>query len=184
MLDLQANSLEDENVKLAITDGKNRVSSMATIHQMLYQEEDAGNIFFKEYINKLVNQIMSTFSHLHRTKINIDIPEDTKFNIDTSIPLGLIVTELFTNALKYGVADRKTGCIDLIIRPLGDNNYTLKIKDNGPGLPEGYQSRKSKSLGLRLVKNLSKQIKGNLICANNDGAEFSISFKGESFNIT
>ena len=182
LLDLQSHSIKDIYVKEAINDGKNRVSSMATIHQMLYQNDDAGNISFDEYIHKLTQQILSTHSHAKNIDLDIQIPKDLKFDIDTSIPLGLIVTELFTNSLKHGT-DSKTGCISITLKHQNENNHTLQIKDNGLGLPEGFEIKKSKSLGLRLVKNLCKQIKGEFSIKNNNGAEFMINFRGTLFNL-
>jgi two-component sensor histidine kinase/Tfp pilus assembly protein PilF len=183
LLDLQSNSINDIHIKDAINDGKNRVSSMATIHQMLYQNDDAGNISFDEYIRKLIQQIMSTHSHAKDIDLTIQIPKDLKFDIDTSIPLGLIVTELFTNALKYGTNTSSPGAITILLQHIEEKNYQLTIKDNGKGLPDHFKIITSKSLGLRLVKNLSKQIKGEFIHQNNDGAEFIIKFMGTSFSV-
>ncbi|UTW67764.1 tetratricopeptide repeat protein [bacterium SCSIO 12643] len=182
LLDLQSNSIKDAYVKEAINDGKNRVNSMATIHQMLYQNDDAGNISFEEYIRKLTQQILSTHSHAKNIDLDIQIPKDLKFDIDTSIPLGLIVTELFTNSLKYGT-DSKNGRISITLKHQNNDHYTLLIKDNGSGLPEGFEIKKSKSLGLRLVKNLCKQIKGEFLIQNDHGAEFMINFRGTFFNL-
>ena len=182
LLDLQSNSINDSYVKEAINDGKNRVNSMATIHQMLYQNDDAGNISFDEYIRKLIQQIMSTHNHAKNIALHIEIPKGLKFDIDTSIPLGLIVTELFTNSLKYGT-DANTGSISIRLKQVKGTDYTLLINDNGPGLPEGFDIKKSKSLGLRLVKNLCKQIKGEFLTENNNGTQFMINFRGTFFNL-
>jgi len=182
LLDLQSNSINDSYVKEAINDGKNRVNSMATIHQMLYQNDDAGNISFDEYIRKLIQQIMSTHNHAKNIALHIEIPKGLKFDIDTSIPLGLIVTELFTNSLKYGT-DANTGSISIRLKQVKGTDYVLLINDNGPGLPEGFDIKKSKSLGLRLVKNLCKQIKGEFLTENNNGTQFMINFRGTFFNL-
>ncbi|MGB1004311.1 MAG: tetratricopeptide repeat-containing sensor histidine kinase [Salibacteraceae bacterium] len=183
LLDLQYNSITDDQVKLAINDGKNRVNSMAMIHQMLYQNEDAGNIYFKDYIHKLTHQIRSSFSESEKVKINIEIPDKLKFDIDTSIPLGLIITELFTNSLKYGVQDVLDPVIYITLTPIQHEEYQLTISDNGKGMPSEFEIKKSKSLGLKLVTNLSKQLNGKLAFRNNHGAEFIVSFRGKSFTI-
>ena len=183
LLDLQSNTITDKQVKLAINDGKNRVNSMAMIHQMLYQNEDAGNIYFKDYIHKLTHQIRSSFNGSEQVKIILNIPEELKFNIDTSIPLGLIITELFTNSLKYGINAVPNSIIKLELTPIENDDYLLTISDNGAGMPEGFIINKSKSLGLKLVTNLSKQLQGKVTYQLNNGAEFNITFKGKSFTI-
>jgi two-component sensor histidine kinase/tetratricopeptide (TPR) repeat protein len=183
LLDLQSHSITDEQVKLAINDGKNRVNSMAMIHQMLYQNEDAGNIYFKDYIHKLTHQIRSSFSGSEKVKIELNIPDTLKFDIDTSIPLGLMITELFTNSLKYGVVSVSKPLISLKLTPFKNDEYLLTISDNGPGMPVDFSIKKSNSLGLKLVTNLSKQLQGKLSYQLNNGAEFNITFKGKSFTI-
>ncbi len=87
LLDLQSHSIDDPKVRLAIADGKNRINSMSMIHQMLYQNEDAGNIEFKEYIHQLILQIRSTFSEASSTEIDLHIPIRIQFDMDTSIPV-------------------------------------------------------------------------------------------------
>jgi two-component sensor histidine kinase len=183
LLDLQSHGTSDQKIKLAINDGKNRVKSMSMIHTMLYQNDDAGNISFHEYVQKLVTHIESTHTSLNEVKVQLDIPADLKFDIDTSVPLGLIITELFTNALKYGVKELAKGTVLLSISPKGDNQYEMIICDNGPGLPEGLDSNKSRSLGLKIVPALCQQINGSIEMNNNNGAEFIIQFKGKSFSV-
>lgn len=183
LLDLQSNSIDDPKVKLAITDGKNRINSMSMIHQMLYQNDDAGNIQFKEYLNKLILQIKSTFSNATDTEVVLRVPDDLRFDIDTSIPLGLIITELITNAFKYAFTDQNSKTILVNLESLGSSQFQLKISDNGIGVPKDFDISKSKSLGLRLVRNLSKQIKGSVEMESQTGTTFVISFRGETFKL-
>tara|TARA_R110002050_G_scaffold195593_2_gene330492 strand:+ start:34023 stop:36125 length:2103 start_codon:yes stop_codon:yes gene_type:complete len=183
LLDLQAHSIKDEQVKLALKDGKNRVNSMAMIHTMLYQNNDSGNISFSEYLNKLIRQISSTYANSDNVEMKVDVPAHLKFNLDTSIPLGLLITELFTNAIKYGIKDLENPIIKVSLMEGENSEYTLVISDNGPGLPEEFDIRKTNSLGLKLVTNLSQQLQGNLSIANVPGAEFTVRFKGKSFTI-
>mgnify|MGYP000585215787 CR=1 FL=1 len=183
LLDLQSHSIDDPGVKLAITDGKNRINSMSMIHQMLYQNDDAGNIQFKDYLHQLILQIKSTFTNASDTEIILNVPEGLQFDMDTSIPLGLIINEIITNAFKYAFTNHPSKIIRVEVISLGSNQFQLKISDNGVGFPENFDITKSKSLGLRLVKNLSKQLKGNLEIESENGTTFIIHFKGKTFKL-
>ena len=183
LLDLQAYNIPNPEIKAAINDGKNRVNSMATLHTMLYQNDDLGNVSFEEYLSKLVAQIKNTFSITQNYEVIIAVPSDIKFDLDTSIPLGLIVTELFTNALKYAITDEKKAVIELKVEKINADEYTLTIRDNGPGLPAGFDSKKTGTLGLKLVPNLCRQVQGSLKMMNDNGAVYIIRFKGKSFDV-
>jgi two-component sensor histidine kinase len=181
LLDLQSSTIENKQVKLAIDEGKNRLNSMALIHTMLYQNDDAGNIFFVEYVTKLVDKIKTTFSDYNNVEVKVNIPSDLKFDIDTSVPMGLIITELFTNAMKYGTKNTSKPVIVVSILAIKSDQYRLTISDNGEGLPDGFDLNKLNSLGLMLVENLSDQLSGGIDFRNNKGAEFNVSFKGKAF---
>jgi two-component sensor histidine kinase len=96
-------------------------------------------------------------------------------DIDRAIPCGLIVNELLSNSLKYAFVDRPSGTITISLHQLG-SDYLLQIRDNGIGLPEDFNIRRSPSLGLRLVDRLVKQLRGHLEIGYDRGAVFSILF--------
>ena len=97
-------------------------------------------------------------------------------DIDTAIPIGLILNELFTNSFKYAFSPQKENKLTIQLIQ-GEKEQKLIIKDNGSGIKDDIDLNKVKSIGLRLVKNLSKQLHGSLAYVFNDGAQFSITFK-------
>ncbi|WP_412986979.1 histidine kinase dimerization/phosphoacceptor domain -containing protein [Pontimicrobium sp. IMCC45349] len=174
LLELQTKGIEDEQALKLAEEGKSRVKSMALIHQKLYQNEDL-LIEFDAYVKSLVKDISMMYGKDKKPKININVP-NYKFDIDTAIPLGLIINELITNAYKYGFNSEKQ-TLDIILTKEKNQNYILKVKDNGKGLPESFDFSKAKSLGLRLVRRLSKQLHGVTTYFYDNGANFSVTFK-------
>ncbi|MGB0523331.1 MAG: tetratricopeptide repeat-containing sensor histidine kinase [Flammeovirgaceae bacterium] len=175
LLNLQTKSTEDEAALAAMTDGQNRVKAMALIHQGLYQNEDMATIKFREYAEQLFHQLSSIYANGNDVSCQVDAP-DIELDIDTAVPLGLILNELVTNAFKYAFTDIEQGKIELALAQ-DDHSFELTVRDNGKGLPENFNWKKSKSIGLRLVRRLSKQLYGSFSYEFQDGAYFSIKFQ-------
>jgi two-component sensor histidine kinase len=175
LLELQTKNIEDEKALELANDGKNRVKSMALIHQKLYQNEDS-LINFDEYIRQLVKELTSLYATNLDIKTNINT-EDISFDVDTAIPLGLIINELITNAYKYAFSNEHENVLTISINKENDNFYKLVVSDNGPGLKNDFNYKKAKSLGLRLVNRLVRQLQGTLNLNNTKGANFEILFK-------
>lgn len=175
LLELQTKGIEDEKALNLANEGKNRVKSMALIHQKLYQN-DTGLIDFDEYINVLVKELSYMYASEKKVQTNINT-KNMQFDIDTAIPLGLIVNELITNAYKYAFDATKENKLDISINKLNEEEYKLVVADNGKGIDDSIDLAKVKSLGLRLVKRLTKQLQGKFIVNNAKGAIFEITFK-------
>jgi two-component sensor histidine kinase len=173
LLELQTNDIEDKKALQLIEDGQNRLRSMAIIHQKLYQNKD-GLIDFNDYITLLVKELTSLYPSDKKIEIHIDINK-IFFDIDTAIPLGLIINELVTNAYKYAFKEEE-GKLNISIDKSAED-YTLKVYDNGTGLKTKTNFDSIKTTGLRLVKRLVKQIHGNIEYKNRSGAYFVITFK-------
>lgn len=176
LLDLQNKGIDDLKASAAIEDGQSRIKSMALIHHKLYQNEDIVSINFKEYTQQLLNQILSIATNISPKQI-INIPENMEFDIDTAIPLGLILNELLTNACKYAFKGTDSDKIEISLTKNTIGDYQLEVKDNGAGLPADFEFKKSRSLGLRLVRRLSKQLFGSADYSNQNGAHFVVTFK-------
>lgn len=183
LLDLQSSQIEDASALTAIEDGQSRVRSMALIHHKLYQNEDMAVVNFYDYVTQLLSQIMSTLLQ-NKPEIKILVPEDTSFDIDTAIPLGLILNELLTNACKYAFNETESPIMWIELTTLEKGHYQLAIRDNGPGMPAAFNIKKAKSLGLRLVRRLSKQLQGKASYENQEGACFLITFKDTTLRKT
>lgn len=161
IFELQVTKSDDAKVKEIIEEGQNRVKTMGLIHQQLYQNEDLGTIDFQEYLDKLVNDIAIAYNKPGR-KIEIEVyANKLSFDVNTSISLGLIINELVTNTFKHGVKGMISGKIFVGIKNLKEDEYELTVKDNGKGLSEGFNPHLHKSLGLRLVEGLSRQLDGS-----------------------
>jgi len=174
LLELQTKGIEDEKALSLAKEGQGRVRSMALIHQKLYQNDDL-LINFSEYIQSLVSEINSVYSTTKiKTIYNID--SDFTLDIDTAIPLGLIINELITNSFKYAFKQEKLNQLNIQLIREGDRNLII-IKDNGPGMKDRIKVKSVKSIGLKLVRNLVKQLHGRVEYSNNDGASFTIYFK-------
>lgn len=182
ILELQAVKFDDENIKVVMEEGQSRVRSMALIHQQLYQSEDLGQINFEEYLVKLVNDIVVAFNNENlkiETEINVN---NLSFDVNVAVPLGLIINELVTNALKHGFEGRSEGKILISINQEENDEFLLLVHDNGNGLPKNFNADELNSLGLRLVRGLSRQLGGDYSFSNGNGTNFQIRFKNTEIN--
>ena len=175
LLELQSKGIEDEKALALANEGKNRVKSMALIHQKLYQDK-SGLVNFDEYIQLLVKELGSLYRSKNKIKTNIS-SKNMKFDVDTAIPLGLIINELITNSYKYAFGESKENELLISINKEVNEDFKLVIEDNGPGISEDFDIKKAKSLGLRLVNRLVKQLHGKLNVTNKNGTRFEIFFK-------
>lgn len=174
LLELQSAGIEDETALRITEEGKNRINSMALIHKKLYQNDDL-IMYFDEYIDKLSQDLFFSYGKDKTAKLELNIPH-IAFDLDTAIPLGLILNELITNALKYGM-DNKKPLLSISITQKDSTIFELKVQDNGKGIAENMDVLNMKSLGLQLVTGLSKQLQGEMACSNDNGALFTVTFK-------
>jgi two-component sensor histidine kinase len=179
LLSLQSGQSQSEELKGIMREGQSRVKSMALIHQMLYQHDNLSAIPFQDYLEALTRELKSTYGR-QAAHVQLDIrAQDAKLDVDTAIPLGLIVNELVTNAYKYafeGIGDR----ISIQLQQVGAGQFELDVRDNGKGLPKDFELGKSQSLGLRLVQLLCRQIRAELTVESAGGAHFRMTFKADN----
>ncbi len=172
LLTLQSRSITDESAIAAINDGKARVRSMALIHQNLYNRENLTGISVRQYVQKLCNEIFNTYNiQSERITLELDIQE-LELDVDTVVPLGLIINELLTNSLKYAFPNEENGKITI---KLSEKNQKLEFEllDNGIGMDE-EMFRSSGSFGNRLVRILAEQLEGKILLSNNNGTRIKI----------
>ncbi len=144
-----------------LKESEGRVKSMAMVHEKLYQSSTFTDINFKQYIEKLVYDILYNYKIPTGTIKTDMIIENINLNIDTAIPLGLIVNELVTNNVKHAFPQSE-GTITIKLKSLNEQ-MELTIADNGIGLPKGMDIENTKTLGLKLVKSLVNQLEVDLI---------------------
>ncbi|MBD0333106.1 MAG: hypothetical protein ICV66_10655, partial [Chitinophagaceae bacterium] len=176
LLELQSKSLDDGTAKDALMEGRNRVRSIALIHQNLYQFENLSIIELNKFVKDLCRQVESVFKRQQPVTVTIIVPQ-LHLDIDSAVPLGLILNELLTNSFKYGFSDDCAGEINLEISALAEGKYELVYSDSGPGLPPDFDVPRATTLGLQLINDLSRQIGGNVKYAYADSrAVFTINF--------
>lgn len=175
MLQLQADKMDDSRVDQVMQEGQERIKSMAIIHQRFYEGEEIRDISFGEYLQELTEEISLTYGSEQLIQLNIEDNKE-RFNIDTSIPLGIIVNELISNAYKHAFSVKKQGEITIQLLQKAGGLCSLIIKDNGKGLPKNFNIEETQSMGLKLVRILIKQMHGELEYSNNEGAQFIITF--------
>jgi len=163
LLSLQARAISDEKISGIIKSSQNRVVSMAMVHEMLYKRDDyLSKIELRSYVQELCDYLVrSVRGSNDRVKVQLEI-EDLNLSIDTVIPLGLIINETITNALKYGITEDYKGKILVSVKRIGENRYEMYLGDNGIGYPEDVNPKTSNSLGLKLIYNLSRQLRGSI----------------------
>lgn len=176
LLDLQSQQIEELAMLEVFRESQNRVKSMALVHEKLYQSKNFARINFAEYTESLVSYLFKAYELTPGQVIfNLDI-EETHLNIDTAIPCGLIINELVSNALKYAFPDNRSGTISISLHSDEEKHLTLSIKDDGVGIPKNFNVNSVQSLGLQLVKVLTKQLKGQIKIEHNQGSQFLIRF--------
>ena len=175
LLDLQSGYVKDEDARRMFHESRNRVKSMALIHERLYQAEDLAQVDFGEYAQGLVESLFRSY-RVDTADITLTVNvEDVLLNVETAIPCGLIVNELVSNALKYGFPDGRSGEIWVELFS-DDGEFTLAVRDNGIGIRPELDLRRTKSLGLKLVTTLTRQLRGSLELDRDGGTEFRITF--------
>ncbi|MBI5679893.1 MAG: PAS domain S-box protein [Methanobacterium sp.] len=176
LLNLQSDYIRDKEDLELFRESQTRAKTMALIHERLYQSRDLKNIDFGEYMHTLINDLFNTYSvDPGLVKLNMSL-ENVMLDINTSIPLGLIVNELVSNSMKYAFPDGRKGIIKINFES-GKDQYVLCVSDNGVGLPEGIDFKNTDSLGLQLVNSLTNQIEGEIELDKSHGTEFKITFK-------
>lgn len=177
LLNIQSSHIKDENVLASIHEGQSRVQAMSLIHQNLYQSDHLNNVDIENYLGQLVAYISSMYASPDKS-ISAEITANgLHFDIDTAIPLGLIVNELVSNSYKYAFKDQMYGVIKVIVEQQSEMDFELRVADNGIGIGENIISKDSNSLGLKLVKILSRQLRGSFSSKNQNGSVFIVNFK-------
>jgi len=174
LIALQSAKLEDGASKEAMLASQNRVQSMGIIHQKLYQGENLGSIEMKDYFINLGEGVLDTFNAEEKVKIECAM-DDLNLDIDTAVPIGLIVNELLTNALKYAFPEGVKGQIKISLTQ-ENNNLLLKVSDNGIGKTEGSKP-KGTGFGTQLIQLLTQQLNGTISEDHKNGTAVFFNFK-------
>ena len=184
LLNIQSRYIKDENLLKCFNESRDRIQSIALIHELLYKGKNITRVDFPEYIRKLTNYLFESFG-ISKENINLEVDAaDIAMSIDIAIPCGLLVNELVSNALKHAFSGKEGGGV--IIKLLGsknrEGNFKLSVKDNGIGIPDEFlKEAGSETLGLRIIRNLTRQLDGSISIDNTCGTEIVITFPPSNY---
>lgn len=177
LLRLQSHHVEDEKMLELFAESQNRVVSMALIHEKIYESKDLAHVDLREYVMQLTENLISTYNLKKDIGLDIDV-RVTTLSLDVLTPVGLILNELISNALKYGFGPEESGTITVHLDKVTKDKFRLIVGDNGVGLPEEvWNDQESQSFGLELVRTLSDQLDGTLTRLPREGTFFELVFK-------
>lgn len=173
LLSMQSFGIEDEKTLDLVREGKDRVKSMALIHQSLYQDENLIGVRSSEYIQKLSQSLFQSYNvDPDRIQLTTDI-EELQMDVDTMIPLGLILNELISNALKYAFEDGEPGEIQICLKQR-ELDTILEVKDDGKGVPGHFDLDQTTSMGYLIVKDFCQKLRATIDVEAIDGTRIRI----------
>lgn len=176
LINIQRSRVDDNEVEEALAETQNRVLSMSLVHQKMYQTSNFQEIGLSDYVDELIDNINRLYLHKLFTN-ETSISNELKIDVETAIPLGLIVNEIITNFFKYAFSE-KTNSPHFIISVFKESANICKFhfSDNGPGFPEKINIENVDTLGLKLIQGLVRQIDGEVKFSNKEGAQYIFTF--------
>lgn len=163
LLSLQSRFITDRKLVHVFDEVQNRVRSMSLIHQKMYQSKDLSTVNIAEYVSDLSENLLKTYNLSQQVNLEVDVAVN-RFKSDTLTPLGLIINEIISNALKYAFAEEAEGTIFVEIKSLGKGKYRMVIGDDGIGIPEPSSDESdSGSFGTELIHALTEQLNGTIV---------------------
>jgi PAS domain S-box-containing protein len=178
LLSMQAEQFDDPRTREAFRVSQNRIMAMATVHELIYSSDNLTRINLQEYLETVVTSLKQSYM---QGAVEIEMKfesEHIEIDLEQATPLGLVVTELVTNAFKHGFPNSRPGRIEILTALSDDKTVLLEISDDGVGLPESFDWGSPESLGLRLVQGLvEQQLEGSLDVNSDGGTQFAIRFK-------
>jgi PAS domain S-box-containing protein len=180
LLNLQGRKVQNPELQSFLQDTQNRVRSMALLHETLYQSGNLAKVDLPRYVRSICAHLArSCGGDAAGVRLNQDIA-DVALEIDQAIPVGLIISELVTNAFKHAFSTKSEGEITVELQASGEQHLVLRVSDNGIGFDAETRSHSSETLGLVLVRNLSRQLDGQLSITGEQGTVFEIVFPAQA----
>lgn len=176
-LNLQSFILKDDKVTRALKECRYRIKAMALVHESLYKSDNFKAVNVRDYVTRLVNDLLKGHGYADNAiRVTLDL-DDVNINLNTLIPLGLVMNEIVTNSLKYAYKDHPEPALTISLKVEGQNKTILMISDNGPGMPEEDEIAKAPTLGTRIIGSLVTQIDGAMRIERTGGTKYIITFK-------
>ena len=176
LLEFQSDMFTEPELIKVLDDSRNRIYSMALIHEKLYRSTNLEKINFADYLEDLIDNLFDSYNiQAGQIEFKLDI-EPVGLNIETAQPCGLIVNELVSNTLKHAFPNGRSGIVYLGLHQNQEDKIILTVRDNGIGFPAGVDFRNVESLGMELVCTLTEQIEGTITLNQENGTLFTLSF--------
>lgn len=175
LLNTQSSYLDNEQALMAIRDSQNRMQAISIVHQKLYQSDDISTINVQRYIEELAHNIEASFETRGRISFTFAVDNIRLTTADT-VPLGLILNEAITNSVKYAFNGEGRGIITVSMFKTTNGQYQLEVRDNGKGLPTGFNVENCTSLGINLMTGLTEQMNGKFEIRSENGTVVSVTF--------
>ncbi len=175
LLFMQARAQKDEKVKAILKESQDRIKAIALVHEKLYQSTDLDQIDYTDYLRKITDHLFESYkidSNIITLHLNA---EKAVLHIDKAVPCSLIINEMISNSLKHAFPEGRKGVITIDFRK-GTDNYILTYSDDGIGIPVGITFDRTESLGMQLIKGLTKQINGLIELNRTAGTKYTITF--------
>ena len=182
LLSSQSAYIDNETALSAIQASRHRVYAMSLIHQKLYNSENVSSIDMSFYTRELVSYLRDSFTTGQRIRFELDI-QPVVLDVGQAVPLGLILNEAITNAIKYAFPDDRAGVISVSLANTSPRRYLLVIADDGVGIPDQDGTIRNGSLGMSLIRGLSNSLDGNVIVENKNGTVIKIAFLAEPVQV-
>jgi len=180
IINLQATEISDKKARTLVRETQQRIESLALVHQTLQDSPDHAHIRVQEYLESAVSEI-SAFLEVDGGRIRVIVHSDEAImGLDSGIAFGLVVNELLSNALIHAFPEGRRGTVSIRVQRAEDNEISLVVRDDGIGLPAGFDLASTDSLGLTLVRALvEEQLRGTISLDSNGGTEFYVNFRAE-----
>ncbi len=177
LVNLQADTLDNPELSPLFNNLRDQIRCMALVHEKLYQSESLAHVEFAEYTESLLNYLWRAHGEItSNVRLKLELQPVT-LSVEQAVPCGLVLNELVTNALKHAFHNGTQGELQVTLHGTEDGKVTLRVSDNGPGLPAGLDWRNSSSLGLRLVQMLAGQLRATLDVTSENGLTVEVVFR-------
>ncbi len=177
LLRLQSHLIKDNDAQSVFAETQKRINSIASIHKMLYERGELTDIDAADFFRQLTSMLLHIYNVSNKIKFTVESDQIT-FDSDIVHPLGLLITEILSNSLKYAFPDGTEGEIFIKLKKdLAKDDYVLEIGDTGKGIPKEFETKQSPTLGLQLIDLLSKQLSADYHVENSKGTKYEFKFK-------
>ena len=175
LLEMQGMKTTSAEIQTVVTEMTNRIYSMSMVHDLLYRSRNLAEIMLDTYLQKLVSRLILAYKTTLGEITLVCSSESIPINIQTAIPLGLVINEIVSNALKYAFPDHRDGIITVRTQGLEGTGLAIEIGDDGVGLNRGVDLSSADTLGLQIIRDIvDLQLFGKLKTSSNDGVKYFI----------